>query len=258
MGIYDRDYYRQPNSRFGNWRGWPVTTWLIILNCAVFVADGLIQRLTQPPEAILYQSGPLQNWGYFSLDLAIRHAQVWRFFTFQFLHLGLIHLGMNMLGLYYFGPMVESHLGRRRYIAFYLLCGFGGALLYVILFGTGILVENPDTRLLGASASIFGILVAAAIVAPYEVIRLWLPPISLYLRTLVLIFLGISVYVVVMYGKVGAYNAGGEAAHLGGAALGWLLIKNEQWLDFFDRRRPRLKYGGRRVTFRDWRNDPDH
>jgi hypothetical protein len=43
------------------------------------------------------------------------------------------------------------------------------------------------------------------------------------------VLLGIAVYTVFTNG----HNAGGEAAHLGGAALGYLLIKNERWLDVF-------------------------
>ena len=37
---------------------------------------------------------------------------------------------------------------------------------------------------------------------------------------------------------VGSANAGGEAAHLGGAALGWLLVRNPSWLGFADRLSP--------------------
>ena len=43
--------------------------------------------------------------------------------------------------------------------------------------------------------------------------------------------LGIAIYTVFTSG----HNAGGEAAHLGGAVMGWLLIRNPQWLNVFDR-----------------------
>ena len=41
MGIYDRDYYREPLPRggFGHFSAWSVTTWLIVINVAVFFAD---------------------------------------------------------------------------------------------------------------------------------------------------------------------------------------------------------------------------
>jgi hypothetical protein len=52
------------------------------------------------------------------------------------------------------------------------------------------------------------------------------------LRTVAWLLLGVAVYTVFTNGR----NAGGEAAHLGGAALGYLLIKNQRWLDIFGRR----------------------
>ena len=38
-----------------------------------------------------------------------------------------------MIGLYFFGSMVEQYLGRKRYLAFYLLCGMAGAGAYLLL-----------------------------------------------------------------------------------------------------------------------------
>jgi hypothetical protein len=51
--------------------------------------------------------------------------------------------------------------------------------------------------------------------------------------------LAIAAYTVLTNGN----NAGGEAAHLGGAAAGFLLIKNPQILNFANYRRgPRMRY----------------
>ena len=69
----------------------------------------------------------LQDWGHFSVDKAIFHLQLWRSITFEFLHSSLVHLLLNMLGLYFFGPIVESYLVRQRFLVFYLLCGIAGA-----------------------------------------------------------------------------------------------------------------------------------
>jgi hypothetical protein len=46
------------------------------------------------------------------------------------------------------------------------------------------------------------------------------------------VMLGIAAWTVFTAG----HNAGGEAAHLGGAVLGWLLIRNAHWLNLFDLR----------------------
>lgn len=242
MGLADRDYVRRPSrGRLGAIDLWSITTWLIVINLTVFFLDGLLRRMGD------LEFGPLEYWGYFSYATAIYHLQLWRFLTFQFLHLGLMHIGFNMLALYFFGPFVEQSLGRRRYLAYYLLCGIGGGLAYVLLYLCGILIRDPRSELVGASAGIFGVLIAAWKLAPDMDVMWILPPVPMKLRTMVLIFLGIAAYVVL----TGGANAGGEAAHLGGAAIGWLLLTDRRWLDWADAiGRPGMRYGGRRVRLR--------
>ena len=201
-------------------RFWGVTTWLIAINVAVFVIDALSgYRVTW--------------WGYFSVATAIRHVQLWRFLTFQFLHADVGHIFFNMLSLYFFGGLVEGWLGRSRYLAFYLLCGISGALGYLVLWRIGLVISDADTPLIGASAGVFGVLIACVKIAPNMAVQLLFPPVTMRMKTLAWVFIGIAVLTIVSKGP----NAGGEAAHLGGAFIGWLLISNHQWLNVFDRRR---------------------
>src|SRR5205814_1372266 len=145
--------------------------------------------------------------------------------------------------LYMFGPMIESYLGRWRYLAFYLICGIGGAVSYLVLWQAHVLVGYPWVPLVGASAGIFGILIAASRVAPDTTVMLMFPPIPMRLKTMAWVFVGIALFTVFTNGK----NAGGEAAHLGGAILGYVLIANPRVLDVFDfakMRQPRMRYRG--------------
>lgn len=221
---------------------WSVTTWLIVINLAVYILNGL----TKSPSNDYV--GWLDLWGYFSADTVVYRLQLWRFITFQFLHAGLEHIVFNMLSLYFFGPLIEGYLGSRRYLAFYLLCGAAGGALYLILWRMGILQEGAATPLVGASAGIFGVLVAGARIAPDTTVMLLFPPIPMRLRVLALILLGIAVWVVFANGA----NAGGQAAHLGGAALGALLIWHPEWLSFVDRLSWRRRRRGR-FSSDDWR-----
>ncbi len=137
-----------------------------------------------------------------------------------------------MIVLYFFGPLMEQWWGSRRFLAFYLLCGTSAAVIYsALVVGMPNVIFNVqalqaaglsplDMPLVGASGSIFGILVGAAMVFPHQRIMLLIPPIPMSMRTLALILLGLAVLSLV----VGAGNAGGEAAHLGGAALGFVLV----------------------------------
>jgi membrane associated rhomboid family serine protease len=264
MGFYDRDYYRDPARRnpFAALRGWSITTWLIAINVAVFLIDGMLKprNMADMMSAIAAGRDPsmsiLGYWGHFSLGLAVYKVQIWRFITFQFLHSGTWHLAGNMLSLYFFGAMVESYFGSRRFLLFYLLCGIAGAGSYVLLWAGGgwvsgpmggLFVTNPYVPMVGASAGIFGVLVAAAWMAPDQQVMLLFPPIPLKLKTLAWIMMGLAAYTVFSQGK----NAGGEAAHLGGGVLGLILMANQHWLNPFARKR-RTK--GLRIQ-KDWSKD---
>ena len=73
MGIYDRDYYRapmqQPRAPFGGMRVWTVTTWLIVINVAVFFIDSVI-RLNYYRYGQWREDGLLSIWGHFSVETA--------------------------------------------------------------------------------------------------------------------------------------------------------------------------------------------
>lgn len=231
MGFYDRDYMRRPQrGGFGAFSAYSLTTWIIIANVAVFLLDRI---LLQAGRGYIingrYVMGVLEFWGYFSESTAIHGLQAWRFVTFQFLHANVDHLIFNMLALYFFGPLVENWLGRGRFMPFYLLCGIGGAALYLILLVVGFRIGNAAVPLVGASAGIFGVLIAAAMIAPNATVLLMFV-FPMPLRTLAMLFIAFAVYQVVLAGT----NAGGEAAHLGGAAVGWLLMQKPTLLDRLD------------------------
>jgi membrane associated rhomboid family serine protease len=249
MGIYDRDYYREPppGRRWGNFSTTSITTWLILINVLVFIVDSMLPhrliRLYQDTNSgyyVLWPCGPLKAWGYFSVTKAITEFQLWRFITFQFLHANLGHLFANMLGLYFFGPIVESYFGARRYTAFYLLCGCAGAATYLLLLVAGLL-QGPAVPLVGASAGIFGVLVAGATIAPNATLMLIFPPLPIKFKYLALVLVGYAMYVAFTNGE----NAGGQAAHIGGAILGFLLMRYPQPLYLFGNKRPRAR---RRTT----------
>lgn len=244
MGFADRQYAREnyrSSTVAGAMRMWSITTWIIVINVAVFVLNSLSR--SQDNQYL----GWLYVWGFFSAATVINGLQLWRLITFQFLHGGPEHLIFNMIALYFFGPIIEGYLGWRKYLAFYLLCGMAGAVMYMLLLAVGVLHDGPFTPLIGASAGIFGILVAGAKVSPDTTVMLIFPPIPMRLRAMALIMLGIALYVVFFNGA----NAGGQASHLGGAALGALLIWRPNLLNFADgwpRRR-----GKRRSFMNHWR-----
>ena len=189
----------------------------------------------------------LQSRLSFSTGQLIFEYQFWRLIGFQFLHDhgSPMHLIFNMLGLYFFGGIVEQRLGGKRYLAFYLLCGIFGALCFMTLNVLGIigtlffgesfrvpflLFHDLYAPLIGASAGVFGVMLAGAYLVPDEevllfyVIPMRLDRLAYGLVALSLISLGFSLS-----------NAGGEAAHLGGAIAGAYFIRHQHHLHgFFD------------------------
>ena len=249
MGIYDRDYYRSTSrSSIGGMAVASITTWLILINIGVFIVDQVLKRPggyawrmgpDGQPEMYRQTIRPLLVWGSFTIVDAIKHLQLWRFITFQFLHENVMHIFGNMLCLYFFGPMIESYLGRNRYLLFYLLCGIAGPFSFMALCGLHVLGADLNTQMIGASAGIFGVLIAGACIAPNATVMLLFPPIPMRLKTMAWLMIALAAYTAFTNGR----NAGGEAAHLGGAALGYLLITHPHWLPSF-RRKPRWRGWG--------------
>lgn len=225
--------------------GWSVTTWLIVVNVAIhFLA------ITMLP--VLYQIGELTVYS------AFQRLEVWRLITFQFLHNpeSLTHVLFNMFGLWVFGPMVERYLGGKKYLAFYLVCGLAGGLLFTVLTLVGFLPNGINTPLIGASAGVFGVIVACAFVSPNTVVQLLFPPIPLKMKTFAYGYVAIAFVSLIM----GSNNAGGEAAHMGGAVAGYFFIRHSHLLaDFFDvfndSRKPKGGGSGKRKSaYRNYNN----
>ena len=238
MGLSDRQYARQrePRGLGGFSSRYSVNTWIIIINVAVFLIQG-------------FGGKAVHDWifehGYFSTYQLVPRLQFWRLLTFQFLHGGPMPLVGNLLGLWVFGGLGEGHLGPRGKAALYLVCGIFGGVMYVVLNGLGyaalkmwnlqsvpfLLIGSPETPLIGASAGVFGVIMACAFVAPDAMIQMIFPPISLRMKVMAYCYVGIAAFNLL----VGGQNAGGDAAHIGGAIGGFFFIRRSHLLhDFFD------------------------
>jgi membrane associated rhomboid family serine protease len=188
----------------------PVVRALLILNIGLYFAD------------VLFFDFAIRELGEFSIKGAIFQNKLWEFITFQFIHGSVGHILANSIGLFFFGPFVERWLGSLKFLLYYLSCGVGGAAFFVLLAYIGILpVMSMQSSLVGASAGIYGIIIAVAVIAPHLEVALLFPPITLTMRKLALAVIVIAVGAIAF--RIGD-NEGGEAGHLGGAIVGFLLI----------------------------------
>ncbi|MBQ9549895.1 MAG: rhomboid family intramembrane serine protease [Lachnospiraceae bacterium] len=122
----------------------PATLMLILINIIVFVFLSLLGSTLDTHFMIEH--------GAMSLDRIMANYEWYRLFTAVFLHFGLEHLSANMLALWVFGERVEKAVGKGRFIAVYLLSGYiGNAVSLLISYLSG-----SDVVSAGASGAVFG------------------------------------------------------------------------------------------------------
>jgi rhomboid protease GluP len=81
-------------------------------------------------------------------------GELWRLFTPVFLHGSILHIAFNMYALTILGPRLERYYGHWRFLALYILSGFGGN-VFSMMF--------TEAASLGSSTAIFGLIGAQGI-----------------------------------------------------------------------------------------------
>lgn len=138
----------------------------------------------------------------------------WTIVTYMFVHAGFMHLLFNMIGLFFFGPRLESRLGSRGFLTLYFMAGIGGA-LFSFVFERGV-------PIVGASGAVYGIIAGFAHFWPRDRIYIWgILPVEAWLLAVFMVFASL------WSGIQGGGNVA-HFAHLGGLALGYAYVR---WTD---------------------------
>ena len=149
--------------------------------------------------------------------------QPWSLISYFFLHMNFMHILWNMLFLYWFGKIIHDNIGNNAIISLYVLGGIIGGLFYMSLYNIIPYYSErvSESLMLGASAGVFSVVVGSATLLPnYTFYLLFLGPVRIKYIALF--------YVLLSFLDVSGNNAGGEIAHLGGAFIGFLYIKQLQ------------------------------
>ena len=207
MNQFQSWYYRQPQA----------LRTIITINVVVYVAAQFLH---------LWPSGFRFVMEHFALHPVFPDVlfEPWQLLTYNFMHTsgglgGLLHIGFNMLWLFWIGKEFERMHGRQQFWTVYLVTGVGGGLMCLLLqplfptiTGTGVV------PVVGASASVLGVLMTVAILYPYKQIGL--------------LFFGVVrlLYVVIGFLIIDALlmlstSGTAVAAHWGGALTGFLYAK---------------------------------
>ena len=197
---------------------------LIIINVVIFVVVGLIT-------VVLTISGAksvaelIHNQFEIPAIFSEYLQRSWTIITYAFMHGGFFHILMNMLWFYWFGKLFVEYLGSDKLVAVYVLGALFGGILYLLAYNTipYFIEQTRDHHIVmvGASAAVNAIIVAAATLLPnYTFYLIIIGPVKIkYIA-------GIAVLLSV-FGTIEG-NAGGNIAHLGGALIGFVYIKQLQ------------------------------
>lgn len=231
----------------------PVVKNLLIINVLLFIATGILQS-----PALNIDLTKILGLHYWRSEL----FSPWQIVSYMFMHGNIPHILFNMFAVWMFGTHIENRWGSKRFLNYYLLTGFGAAFLHyliihfqiinlesvmnydqiMIILNEGIVPEGIsresaqklfflyNTPVVGASGSLFGILLAFGVLFP---------------NTLLYLYFAIPIkakYFVIGYGLLELFSGlsnnpqdnVAHFAHLGGMLFGLLIfaywkLKNEYY-----------------------------
>ena len=203
--LEDRPYMREPEWRSEASRsGISICLTLILINVACYILQHTVRGFE---ETLALFPQRLQN------------GNVWELLSYQFLHGGLFHLLINCAMIWFAGRQIEEALGKAKFLVLYLVAGIFGGLLQCALSWSGFL---PPAGVVGASAGIFGLIAAFAMVyweRELTFLIMFVIPVRMKAK-----YLLIALAVIGVLGVISKEGGIAHGAHLGGMIWGVLFI----------------------------------
>jgi membrane associated rhomboid family serine protease len=199
-------YQRRPvrNSLIPN-----IIFFLLIANGLVYAA----QRLLGPNNILD------QYFALWPIGSALADFYPWQLVTHGFMHndRDIMHIVFNLFMLWMFGRELESLMGPRRFLTYYLTCVVGAGVVQLVVA----VLQGGGYPTVGASGGVFGLLLAFGMTFPNRMIMLMFPPIPMKAKYMVILFGALELYL----GLSGTSPGVANFAHLGGMLFGFLLIQ---------------------------------
>jgi membrane associated rhomboid family serine protease len=235
---------------------------LIILNVIFFAASSFLGANLEDWLALFFPKNP--------------HFGFWQFVSHMFMHGGFMHILFNMYALWAFGSPLEQMWGRNKFLFFYFSAGIGAGLIYTAvnyfqfnsvyneLISLGMqgadiqifldtrnvsqwtldnipqdtlfsIYSTYNTPAVGASGAIYGVLVAFGMTFPNAKLALIFLPVPISAKYFIPVLIGLDLF----SGVTGFSIFGGgiaHFAHVGGALIGFIIMKFWQKNQFNDKR----------------------
>ena len=193
----------------------PVIKYLLISNIAVFLLQYFFLGMLKSGNTAIGDVF-IKNFALFTIDSPF--FKPWQVFTYQYLHGGFSHLFFNMFALWMFGMELENLWGSKTFFIYYTVCGVGAGLANILIAP---LFTNiaPNVPTVGASGSIYGVLIAFGMIFPNRLIYIYFM-LPIKAKYLVVIYILIEVFAVASQSQSGIAHF----AHLGGGVVGFLYV----------------------------------
>ncbi|WP_341226634.1 rhomboid family intramembrane serine protease [uncultured Arcticibacterium sp.] len=202
----------------------PVVKQLLIANVVVFILSNLAEQFFYSNFAFFNPILPNNE------QLFNPNFKVWQVLTYMFMHGGVGHIFSNMFGLFIFGSTLETYMGSKKFLTYYIITGVGAAVLNSMLntYEMSQLITNSEpywrqavTPMVGASGAIFGILVAFGVLFPNVELMLLFFPVPIKAKYFVILYGLYELYA----GTAGLQQGVAHFAHIGGLITGFVLLK---------------------------------
>ncbi len=189
---------------------------LIFINIGVYL---LLNVVIFAAMLFNVDGGSWVNWVELPGDLAQLMRRPWTLLTYMFAHYKLLHILFNMLWLYWLGRIFMEFFSPKQLTGVYLLGGWGGALLFLLACNLLPHFTGGPFFLIGASASVIAVVVAAAVYAPdYKIGLLFIGEVSIKWVAIVTVAIDLA--------GLSGVSLGSSIAHIGGALVGaWYALR---------------------------------
>lgn len=177
---------------------------IITLNIIVFIMWHIL------PESFMTENFLVSYAG-------LMAGNYWTLITSVFSHYSTFHIFINMYVLFGFGQAMESVLGTKRFVSFYLIAGIFASLTHSLV--SAHLLNEPGLPALGASGAVAGLILLFSLVFPREkILLLGIIPMPAIFGALV--FVGIDIWGLTVQAQGTNGLPIGHGAHLGGSLAG--------------------------------------
>lgn len=218
-----------PGPTYASPRLTPVVRALIVANVAIYLSTFLMSVMAEGAWIALRDE--------LALNAAVWKARfpflpLWQIVSYGFLHDtgSPFHVLFNMLGLYFFGGLIERAVGSRRFLVLY-----GSALVIAGLAQVGVGLWTGDrSAVIGASGAVLALVTAGAVLEPRMTVFFLFIPITL--AALAVLYVAIDLLNFLQSWKTGMQGGVAHVAHLSGAAFGFIAARSGWiWVDPMER-----------------------